>query len=189
MAANEEKKEAKQGRRKVLGAAVGLAGGLVGASAGVALGGALPPVAPRRIGARRFENKVVIITGATSGIGRAAAFAFAAEGGKVGFCGRREQLGRAVEREIRAAGGEATYVRADVLVEEDVRAFVEQVVKTYGRLDIAFDNAGITLEKPLHLYSRDEWDLVLNTNLRGVFLAMKYQIPHLLAAGGGSIVV
>ncbi|OLC75563.1 MAG: oxidoreductase [Deltaproteobacteria bacterium 13_1_40CM_4_68_19] len=181
--------QVKRGRRKVLGAAVGLGGGLVGLSARVALGSARPAVAPRRIGVRRFEGKVVIVTGATSGIGRAAALAFAAEGAKVGFCGRREQLGRAVEQEIAAAGGEATYVRTDVLVEEEVQAFVEQVVKAYGRLNVAFNNAGITLEKPLHLFSRDEWDLVLNTNLRGVFLALKYEIPHLIASGGGNVVV
>src|SRR5215470_7080825 len=149
----------KRGRRNLLEAAVGLAGGLAG---GMAVGvSARPGIAPKRIGTRRFEDKVVIVTGATSGIGRAAALAFAAEGAKVGFCGRREQLGRAVEQEIRAAGGEATYVRADVLIEEDVRAFVDGVAKAYGRLDVAFDNAGITVEKPLHLFSRDEWDLVL----------------------------
>jgi hypothetical protein len=131
----------------------------------------------------------VLITGATSGIGRAAAMQFAAEGAKVGFCGRRENLGRDVEREIRAAGGEARYVRADVLVESDVRAFVDEIAGHYGRLDVAFNNAGITIEKPLHEYTSDEWDQVLNTNLRGVFLAMKYEIPHLIAGGGGTIVV
>lgn len=173
----------------MIAAAVGLAGGLIGAAVGVSLGGARSSPAPRRLGARRFEDKVVCITGATSGIGRAAALAFAAEGAKVGFCGRREALGRAVEQQIRAAGGEATYVRADVLLEENVRAFIEQVVRTYGRLDVAFNNTGITIEKPLHLYTVPEWDLVLNTNLRGVFLAFKYEIPHLIAAGGGNVVV
>ena len=138
---------------------------------------------------RRFDNKVVVITGATSGIGRAAALAFAAEGGKVGFCGRRETLGDAVEKEIRSNGGEATYIKADVRIEAEVRSFVDQVAQRYGRLDVAFNNAGITLERPLHEYSSQQWDDVLNTNLRGVFLAMKYEIPHLLAAGGGNIVV
>jgi NAD(P)-dependent dehydrogenase (short-subunit alcohol dehydrogenase family) len=140
-------------------------------------------------GRRRFEGKIVAITGATSGIGRAAALAFAAEGGKVAFCGRRADLGRQVEREIKAAGGEALYVKADVLVEDEVQAFIDRAANTYGRLDVAFNNAGITIEKPLHQYSTEEWDRVNNTNLRGVFLAMKYQIPHMLKAGGGAIVV
>jgi NAD(P)-dependent dehydrogenase (short-subunit alcohol dehydrogenase family) len=185
---NHKNEKPEPGRRKVIAAAVGLAGGLVGAAAGVSLGGARSSLAPRRLGVRRFEDKVVCITGATSGIGRAA-LAFAAEGAKVGFCGRREAVGRAVEQQIRAAGGDATYIRADVLLEEDVRAFIEQVVRSYGRLDVAFNNAGITIEKPLHLYTVSEWDLVLNTNLRGVFLAFKYEIPHLIAAGGGNVVV
>ena len=132
---------------------------------------------------------MVAITGATSGIGRAAALAFAAEGGKVAFCGRRTALGQEVEREIKAAGGEALYVKADVLVEDEVRAFIDATVGAYGRLDVAFNNAGITIEKPLHEYSAEEWDRVNNTNLRGVFLAMKYEIPHMLKAGGGTIVV
>jgi NAD(P)-dependent dehydrogenase (short-subunit alcohol dehydrogenase family) len=141
---------------------------------------------PRR---RRFEEKVVLITGATSGIGRAAAVAFAAEGGKVAFCGRRENLGHQVEAEIKAHGGEATYIRADVRDENSVKAFVDQSVQKYARLDVAFNNAGITLEKPLHEYSSAHWDDILTTNLRGVFLAMKYEIPYMLANGGGVILV
>jgi len=178
-------------RRGILGsAAVGTVGLVVGLAGGVALGQSSRPPAPSRSrGTRRFDGKVVAITGATSGIGRAAAHAFAAEGGRVAFCGRREHLGRSVESEIRANGGEATYVRADVLVEDDVRAFIDRVIATYGRLDVAFNNAGITLEKPLHDYSVAEWDLVLNTNLRGVFLAMKCEVPHMIASGGGTIVV
>lgn len=130
----------------------------------------------------------MIVTGATSGIGRETAIAFAAAGAKVGFCGRREELGRGVEREIRRAGGEATYFRADVRVPEQVQAFVDGVARRYGRLDIAFNNAGIHLGKPLHEISVDEWEDVQRTNARGVFLSIKYEVPHLLEAGGGVIV-
>jgi len=76
-----------------------------------------------------------------------------------------------------------------VRVEAEVKAFVDQIAAHYGRLDVAFNNAGITLEKPLHEYRSQEWDDVVNTNLRGVCLAMKYEIPHMLAGGGGNIVV
>jgi len=138
---------------------------------------------------QRFQNKVVLITGATSGIGRAAAEQFASEGGKVAFCGRRENLGHEVESGIRSRGGEATYIRADVRDESQVKAFVDQTIHKYGRLDVAFNNAGITLEKPLHEYSSAEWDDIIHTNLRGNFLAMKYEIPYMLANGGGNIVV
>lgn len=133
---------------------------------------------------RRFSRKVVLITGATSGIGRATAQAFAAEGAKVSFCGRRVPLGQDVEREIRNAGGEAIYIPADVRVPEQVEAFVNRTVDRYGRLDIAFNNAGIELNKPLHEMTLEEWDDVQNTNTRGVFLAMKYEIPHMLERGG-----
>src|SRR5262249_33692440 len=168
-------------RRSVVGsAALGATAGLaVGLTAGVAV--ALPPKAapiPPAPGRRRFDGKVVAITGATSGIGRAAALAFAAEGGRVAFCGRRTELGEEVEHEIKAAGREALYIKADVLVEDEVRAFIDRTVAAYGRLDVAFNNAGITIEKPLHEYTAEEWDRVSNTNLRGVFLAMKYEIPH-----------
>ena len=138
---------------------------------------------------RRFEGKVVIITGATSGIGRAAALQFAGEGAKVSFCGRREKLGREVENEIKTRGGEAHYIRADVRNETEVKTFVDQTVQLYGPPNVAFNNAGITLEKPLHEYSSQDWDDVISTNLRGVFLALKYEIPYMLTNGGGNIVV
>jgi NAD(P)-dependent dehydrogenase (short-subunit alcohol dehydrogenase family) len=178
-------------RRDFVGAAAGLTAGLAG---GAILGASTvlhdrPHRAASETKVRRFDGKVVAITGATSGIGRAAAVAFANEGAKVAFCGRREQLGRAVQDQITTAGGQATYVRADVLVEDQVAAFIDTVIRTYGRLDVAFNNAGITIEKPLHEYTSAEWDSVVNTDLRGVFLAMKYEIPHMIAGGGGTIVV
>lgn len=136
----------------------------------------------------RFDGKVVLITGATSGIGEAAARLFAAEGAKVAFCGRRVALGRKVESEIRAAGGTATYLRADVREPEQLRAFVDKSVERYGRLDIAFNNAGITRTGPLHELTLDTWTDVQDTNARGVFLSIKYEVPHLLRAGGGVII-
>lgn len=137
----------------------------------------------------KFQNKVVLITGATSGIGEATARAFAQEGAKVFFCGRRENLGQTVERAIKNAGGEATYMQADVRQAEQVKAFVDACVAQYGRLDIAFNNAGI--DYPPHAIADTpiaEFDDLMNTNARGVFLGMKYEIPYMLAAGGGAII-
>ncbi|WP_067826220.1 SDR family NAD(P)-dependent oxidoreductase [Nocardia inohanensis] len=180
----------KPSRRALLGWTAGglAAGAAAGLAGGIALGADSNPPRPSS-GRRRFEHKVVLITGATSGIGAAAARQFAAEGARVAFCGRRENLGRAVESEIRAAGGEATYMRADVQIESDVRDFVDAAVHRYNGLDVAFNNAGITIQKKLHEYATADFDRVLATNLRGSFLAMKYQVPHMIRAGGGTIVV
>ena len=177
-------------RAWLVGGASAVTAGIAGLTAGIGVGAHEVPPAPRTSSSRqRFADKVVMITGATSGIGRAAAVAFAREGGRVAFCGRREALGREVEQQIRAAGSAAHYFRADVRVEADVQRFVDFTVAQFGRLDVALNNAGITLEKPLHEYTSSEWDDVLHTNLRGVFYAMKYQIPVMLAGAGGAIVV
>ncbi|MFJ4777946.1 SDR family NAD(P)-dependent oxidoreductase [Streptomyces sp. NPDC088762] len=173
------------GRRSLLGgaAALGLGGAAFGTTAHAA-------GAPSRSHAKagRFQGKSVLVTGATSGIGRAAAKAFAAEGAHVGFCGRRAELGRQVEREIRDAGGEATYIQADVRVDAQVRAFVDRVASRYGGIDVAFNNAGIGGGKLPHEMSVEEWDDVQATNARGVFLAVKYEIPHMLRAQHGVII-
>ncbi|MEO1144596.1 MAG: glucose 1-dehydrogenase [Cyanobacteria bacterium J06638_22] len=135
-----------------------------------------------------FAGKVVLITGATSGIGATTANAFAQAGASVFFCGRREDLGQQVETEIRAMGGEATYMKADVRNAPEVEAFVEACVAKYGRLDVAFNNAGIDYP-PAQITDTDidEFDDLMRTNARGVFLSMKYEIPHLLETGGSII--
>lgn len=141
---------------------------------------------------RRYEDKVVLITGATSGIGEAAAHGYAQEGAKVFFCGRREDRGHQVEQAIRDAGGEATYMRVDVREEEQVKALVARCVEIYGRLDIAFNNAGITG----HMGPFDELAVVgdgyyhdiMRTNVDGVLYAMRHELPIMRAQGRGVIV-
>lgn len=138
----------------------------------------------------RFGGKVVLITGATSGIGRATAKAFALEGAKVMFCGRREGLGQEVQAEIRAAGGEALYRRADVRVEADVAALVTACVQTYGGLDIAFNNAGIA-GRAGEMGPEFDWAVhndIMATNLEGVVRCINHQVPALKARGGGAII-
>ena len=177
-------------RSLLIGGTSAAAAGVIGVAAGIGVAGHEVPPAPSGVSSqRRFTDKVVMITGGTSGIGRAAAIAFAREGAKVAFCGRRAPLGHKVEQEISDKGGMARYVLADVRIEADMQRFVDFTVAQFGGLDVAFNNAGITLEKPLHEYSAAEWDDVQHTNLRGVFYAIKYQIPIMLAAKGGNIVV
>ncbi|HXJ17156.1 MAG TPA: glucose 1-dehydrogenase [Candidatus Polarisedimenticolia bacterium] len=139
---------------------------------------------------RRFESKVVLVTGGTSGLGRDAAIAFASEGASVVLTGRRVEAGEEAVSAIRKEGGEATFVRADVSKPCDVETSVQACVKTYGGLDCAFNNAGIdgTLMVPLADYQKEVWDRVITTNLTGTFLSMKHEIPEMLKRGGGSIV-
>ncbi|GGZ63876.1 SDR family NAD(P)-dependent oxidoreductase [Streptomyces bluensis] len=170
-------------RRRVLAAGtLGLA-----ATTAAAPGAA---AAPSDAGSGPFAGKVVLITGATSGIGEATARAMARAGAKVFFCGRREQLGRRVADGIRAAGGDATFRRADVRHESEVRDFVRACVSRYGRLDIAVNNAGVESPRAarLHEQSLADMESVWRTNAGGVFLGMKYEIPQMRAQGGGVIV-
>jgi NAD(P)-dependent dehydrogenase (short-subunit alcohol dehydrogenase family) len=137
----------------------------------------------------RFAGKVVLITGATYGIGQTTAEAFAREGAKVAFCGRTEDLGRKVEAGIREAGGEAAYFRADVRDPARVERFVNEAVSRYGRLDIAFNNAGVFMP-PLEIQdlSIEQYRNLIATNLDGVFYAMKYELPVMRRQGSGVIV-
>ncbi|MDR3403641.1 MAG: glucose 1-dehydrogenase [Chthoniobacter sp.] len=135
-----------------------------------------------------FTNKVVLITGGTSGIGKTTALAFAQAGAKVVISGRRAPEGEAVVAEIVAAGGTARFIRADVAVEKDVKNLVEQAVAAFGRLDIAFNNAGVEAMGPLLEVSESDYRRTFDVNVWGVLTSLKYEIPAMLKTGGGAIV-
>jgi NAD(P)-dependent dehydrogenase (short-subunit alcohol dehydrogenase family) len=136
-----------------------------------------------------LTGKVAIVTGGSSGIGRASAIAFAREGAKVVIASRREEEGEETVRLVKEAGSDGFFVKTDVAKAEDVRAMVEKTVQQYGRLDYAFNNAGIE-EAPTPLVDQTEetFDQIVNINIKGVWLSMKYQIPQMLKNGGGAIV-
>ena len=136
----------------------------------------------------RFSDKVVLVTGGTSGIGKAAALAFAREGAKVVLAGRREVEGAAVVNEIAKAGGSAHFVPADVAKEADVKRLVEATVAKFGRLDVAFNNAGVELMGPITEATEADYRRVFDVNVWGVIASMKYEIPAMLKTGGGAIV-
>jgi NAD(P)-dependent dehydrogenase (short-subunit alcohol dehydrogenase family) len=136
-----------------------------------------------------LENKVALVTGGTSGIGRATAIAFSAAGAKVVFSGRREAEGEETAKLIRETGAECLFVKSDVSSEADVQALVQKAIATYGSLDCAFNNAGIDPPtKPLHEQSVEDFDKLMSINVRGLFLCMKYEIQQMLTQGSGAIV-
>lgn len=136
-----------------------------------------------------LNDKVAIVTGAASGIGRAVALAYARAGAKVVVSDTNADGGEETVALVRAAGGEALFVAADVASAEDCRKLVEEAVRCYGRLDIACNNAGIGGDlAPTADYPLEAWQQVIAVNLTGVFHCMKYQIPRMLEAGGGAIV-
>jgi NAD(P)-dependent dehydrogenase (short-subunit alcohol dehydrogenase family) len=136
-----------------------------------------------------LKDKVAIITGGTSGIGRETAVLFAQAGAKVVVAGRRQSEGDETVKLARAAGGDAIFVKTDVSRTQDVEALVKTTVERYGRLDTAFNNAGIEGNwMPLVDISEQEWDSVIDINLKGVFLCLKYELRQMLANGGGTIV-
>lgn len=138
----------------------------------------------------RFVGQVAIVTGGNSGIGLAAAQAFAREGARVVIAARRRTEGEAAVAGIKDAGGEAWFVETDVSRSDSVRAMVAQTVAHYGRLDVAFNNAGAPGQTNAEIQDADEdtFDQVMGLNVRGVWLCMKHQIPAMLKAGGGAIV-
>ncbi len=138
---------------------------------------------------KTFENKIVLVTGGTSGIGKATALAFAAEGAHVVVAGRREEDGAGSIEQIEKAGGKGLFVKADVSREDEIAALVARTVEHFGRLDIAFNNAGVLLDRGSITGVTEEMiDQTLGVNLRGVALCMKHEIPAMLNSGGGAIV-
>src|SRR5882724_10647101 len=137
----------------------------------------------------QVAGRVVLITGGNAGIGRAAAIEFAKQGAKVVVSGRREREGQEVVAGIKASGGEAIFLRADVSKERDVKATIERTLATFGRLDCAFNNAGIEQAlTPLPDQTEETYDQIMDINVKGVWLSLKHEIPAMLKTGGGAIV-
>jgi NAD(P)-dependent dehydrogenase (short-subunit alcohol dehydrogenase family) len=139
--------------------------------------------------AKLVEGKVALVTGGGSGIGRATALVFAREGAKVVVADIMVDGGEETVRLVKAAGGEAVFIKTDVSKPTDVAAMVQKAVATYGRLDCAHNNAGIEgATGKTADYREEDWDRVISINLTGVWLCMKYEIPQMLKQGGGAIV-
>ena len=138
----------------------------------------------------RLQDKVTIITGAGGGMGRVAAQLFAAEGARVVVAEYGEAAGRETVELVQNAGGQATFVRADVSKENDAKAMIDHAMATYGRVDCLYNNAGVMPEADHSVTDTDvdTWDAVMAVNVRGVFLGCKYAIPQMLEQGSGSII-
>ena len=138
----------------------------------------------------RLKDKVSIITGAGSGMGRVAAFRFAAEGSRVIVADNQAEAAEETVRQVQAAGGEAAAVRVDVSVEADAKAMVDLAIERYGRVDVLYNNAGIMPEAAHSVVDTpvEAWDQVMAVNVRGVYLACKYAIPRMIERNNGSII-
>ncbi len=136
-----------------------------------------------------FRDKVVLVTGGSYGIGRAAAIGFARKGAKVVIADIDEKRGKETLLYIKQLGGEAIFVKTDVSSEAEVAALIRKTIETYGKLDCAFNNAGIHKQFASTIeFTETEWDEIINVNLKSVWLCMKYEIPEMLKQGKGAIV-
>src|SRR5260370_14056348 len=136
----------------------------------------------------KLNGKVALVTGGTSGIGKATAMAFTRAGAKVVLTGRREKEGAQVVAEIKKLGGDAAFVRADVAKDADVKAMVDFAVDKFGRLDVAVNNAGVEWKGPLDQVTEAEYRRIFDINVWGVLNSMRHEIPVMLKNGGGTIV-
>jgi NAD(P)-dependent dehydrogenase (short-subunit alcohol dehydrogenase family) len=136
----------------------------------------------------RLANKVALITGGTSGIGRATALLFSQEGAKVSITGRNESRGQEVIKKIKDAGGEAIFIKADVRISEECRQTVEKTLQAFSRIDILFNNAGVYFPNTVVDCTEKEWNLTLDINLKGTYLMSKFTLPAMIAQGSGVII-
>ncbi|WP_422661127.1 SDR family NAD(P)-dependent oxidoreductase [Paenibacillus sp. EC2-1] len=136
----------------------------------------------------RLENKIILITGAGSGIGKSSAMLFAREGATVIVNDLNEAKGRETVMDIHAAGGEGHFIHADVTNPESVLQMVNQIIEKYGHIDVLFNNAGISGVGALHEIEPEAWDQVIQVNIRGVYLPSKYVLPHMMERKSGNII-
>jgi len=136
----------------------------------------------------RLADKVAIITGAAGGIGRATAILFAQEGAKVVVVDYAPEGGQETVEMIRRDGGEAIFVETDISKADAVEKMVQKVVETYGRIDVLFNNAAVTIPASVVDATEEVWDKTMDIDLKGVFLPSKYAIPHMIRGGGGAVV-
>jgi NAD(P)-dependent dehydrogenase (short-subunit alcohol dehydrogenase family) len=149
---------------------------------------ALQPTDERLIGRGRLQGRVAVITGADSGIGRATAQLFAREGARIVCVDVRDNGSPRVDALIKDQGGEAVFLQGDVASASDCESMVEAAFASFGRLDILFNNAGVGVRKRIHEFTDQEWDFVMNVNLRGVFNGVRAALPRFLDQGFGNIV-
>ncbi len=136
----------------------------------------------------RFDGRVALITGGSSGIGRATAALFSREGAAVVLTGRNQERGDEVARAINGDGGEALFIRADVRIADHCRRAVERTLERFGKIDVLFNNAGVYHPRTVPETTEEEWDETIDSSLKGAFLMSKYALPSMIERGSGSII-